>query len=117
MTLARRPRRIHIQGERIVSVGDEAAILAEAGPTTTLVDLGGRTLMPGFVDAHSHMFEEPDMAAAQEALVRTGVTTTADMYVDPPLLQRLIALEAAGDLHIRLQRVSALQHELRRAAG
>ena len=93
---------IHIQGERIVSVGDDAPLLAEAAPTTTIVDLGGRTLMPGFVDAHSHMFEEPDMAAAQEALVRTGVTTTADMYVDPPLLQRLIALEAAGDLRLRL---------------
>jgi predicted amidohydrolase YtcJ len=93
---------IRIQGERIVAVGDEAAILAEAGPATTVVDLGGRTLMPGFVDAHSHMFEEPDLAAAQEALARTGVTTTADMYVDHPLLQRLIALEAAGDLRLRL---------------
>ncbi len=93
---------IHIRGERIVAVGDEAAILAEAGAQSLVIDLGGRTLMPGFVDAHSHMFEEPDMAAAQETLVRTGVTTTADMYVDPPLLQRLIALEAAGGLRVRL---------------
>jgi hypothetical protein len=93
---------IHIRGERIVAVGDDDALLAEAGPTTRLVDLAGRTMMPGFVDAHSHMFEEPDLAAAQEALVRTGVTTTADMYVDHPLLQRLIALEAAGGLRLRL---------------
>ncbi len=93
---------IQIRGERIVAVGDEATILAEADAQTLVIDLGGRTLMPGFVDAHSHMFEEPDMAAAQEALVRTGVTTTADMYVDPPLLQRLIALEAAGGLRLRL---------------
>ena len=93
---------IYIQGERIVAVGDDASLLAEAGPTTRLVDLAGRTLMPGFVDAHSHMFEEPDLAAAQEALVRTGVTTTADMYVDHPLLQRLIELEATGGLRLRL---------------
>jgi hypothetical protein len=93
---------IRVVGDKIASVGDEAAILAEAGPTTTVVDLGGRTLMPGFVDAHSHMFQEPDPAAVQDALARTGVTTTAEMYVDPPLLQRLIALDAAGELRLRL---------------
>ena len=93
---------IHIQGEQIASVGSDPAVLAEARPSTVVVDLDGRTLMPGFVDAHSHMFQDPDPAAAQDALVRTGVTTTAEMYVDPPLLQRLIALDAAGDLRLRL---------------
>ena len=93
---------IHIQGEKIVSVGDEADVLAGAGPATTIVDLAGRTLMPGFADAHSHMFAEPDPQVAQATLLRTGVTTTAEMYVDPPLLQRLLDLEGAGDLRLRL---------------
>ena len=93
---------IHIQGERIVSVGDEATILAEAGPTTSLVDLGGHTLMPGFVDAHSHMFAEPDPAQVQATLLRIGVTTTAEMYVDEPLLQRLLELDAHDALRVRL---------------
>jgi predicted amidohydrolase YtcJ len=93
---------IHIQGERILSVGEDAAILAEAGPTTTIVDLQGRTLMPGFVDAHSHMFAEPDPAVVQDTLLQTGVTTTAEMYVDEPLLQRLLELEAAGGFRMRL---------------
>jgi predicted amidohydrolase YtcJ len=93
---------IHIQGERIVSVGDESSILAEAGPQTRVVDLGGRTLMPGFVDAHSHMFAEPDPAQLQATLLQTGVTTTAEMYVDEPLLQRLLELEAGGGLRVRL---------------
>jgi hypothetical protein len=40
---------------RIVAVGDaESVIAAEQGARTRRVDLGGRTLIPGFVDAHSH---------------------------------------------------------------
>ncbi|HSB90313.1 MAG TPA: amidohydrolase family protein [Anaerolineales bacterium] len=97
---------IHIRGERIVSVGDEAAILAEAGPTTTLVDLGGRTLMPGFVDAHSHYFERKDVFPtadqAQDAALAQGITTTAEFYVDEALLGELQTLEASGGLRLRL---------------
>jgi len=93
---------VRILGESIAAVGDDPTVLAEAGPATTIVDLGGRTLMPGFVDAHSHMFQEPDPDAVQDALLRTGVTTTAEMYVDPPLLDRLLDLDAQGELRVRL---------------
>ncbi len=39
---------------RIVAVGDDAAIMATAGDDTNVVDLTGKTLMPGFIDAHGH---------------------------------------------------------------
>ena len=39
----------------ISALGDEAEILALAGAETEIVDLAGRTLMPGFIDAHSHL--------------------------------------------------------------
>ncbi|MEN9935424.1 MAG: hypothetical protein RLZZ387_2003 [Chloroflexota bacterium] len=42
---------------RIVAVGDDAAVCALAGPSTEQVDLGGRTVVPGFNDAHNHMLE------------------------------------------------------------
>jgi predicted amidohydrolase YtcJ len=93
---------IRIQGEKIVSVGEDDEVLAEAGLSTTVIDLGGLTLMPGFVDAHSHMFQEPDPDVVQETLLRTGITTTAEMYVDEPLLQRLIELDAGAALRVRL---------------
>jgi predicted amidohydrolase YtcJ len=93
---------IHLVGETIASLGDDAAVLAEAGSGTAVIDLAGRTLMPGFVDAHSHMFAEPDPAQVQATLLQTGVTTTAEMYVDEPLLQRLLELEAGGGLRVRL---------------
>jgi hypothetical protein len=40
---------------RIVAVGSEAEVMALKGPSTRMIDLGGRTLLPGFVDAHGHM--------------------------------------------------------------
>ena len=39
----------------IWSVGDTAALLATAGPRTWWVDLGGRTVVPGLIDAHTHL--------------------------------------------------------------
>jgi len=42
-----------IEGERIVAVG--GARIADRFPGARTVDLGGRTLVPGFIDAHSHL--------------------------------------------------------------
>ena len=44
-----------VKDGRIVAVGKKAAVLkAEQGKATRLIDLAGRTLVPGFVDAHGH---------------------------------------------------------------
>jgi hypothetical protein len=43
-------------GGRIIAVGKEADVLATRGPGTKVIDLGGRALVPGFVDAHGHIF-------------------------------------------------------------
>ena len=40
---------------RIVAVGAKAEIMAGKGSDTKLIDLGGKTLMPGFFDPHSHI--------------------------------------------------------------
>jgi predicted amidohydrolase YtcJ len=39
----------------IAAVGSDAQILASGGRDTRLIDLAGRTLTPGFFDAHPHM--------------------------------------------------------------
>ena len=43
-----------VEGERIVYVGDAAGGEAAAGENATVVSLEGRTLLPGFVDSHTH---------------------------------------------------------------
>ena len=45
---------IAISGGKIVYVGSDAGIDAYIGKQTQLIDLAGRMLMPGFVDAHMH---------------------------------------------------------------
>ena len=42
-----------VVGDRIAALGDEARALR--GPGTRVVDLRGRALLPGFVDAHNHL--------------------------------------------------------------
>jgi hypothetical protein len=53
-----RPRAeaVALTAGRIAAVGDRAAIEALAGPRTTFIDAGGRTLLPGFVESHLHIF-------------------------------------------------------------
>jgi len=46
---------VAIAGDRILAVGDEAACRAFAGPGTRIADLRGKTVVPGFIDAHTHL--------------------------------------------------------------
>lgn len=48
-------RAVAVRGSEIVHVGDEVGAAAWLGPKTRVVDLAGRMLMPGFVDAHDHL--------------------------------------------------------------
>jgi hypothetical protein len=42
---------------RVVAIGENALVRAYAGGNTRKIDLGGRTAVPGFNDAHNHMLE------------------------------------------------------------
>ncbi len=55
MTAARGPAEaLAIGRERILAVGSEAEVAALSGPATRIVDLQGRTLLPGLIDPHHH---------------------------------------------------------------
>jgi predicted amidohydrolase YtcJ len=44
-----------VRGGRIVYIGDDAGALARRGPSTQVIDLAGRAVTPGLIDAHSHL--------------------------------------------------------------
>ena len=43
-----------VRGDRFVAVGTSDEIAGLIGPDTTVIDAGGTTVTPGFIDAHSH---------------------------------------------------------------
>ncbi|NOY99181.1 MAG: amidohydrolase family protein [Chloroflexi bacterium] len=97
---------IAIKEERILAVGSEADILAYGGPATQVIDLQGRTIMPGFIDAHSHLFNDAgsagmDIDQAQQQALEYGITTFADMFVTPEFLDEMQAYQQAGKLRLR----------------
>ena len=75
-------------GDRITEVGSAARVKIPAG--ATLIDLSRDTVLPGLIDAHTHMFNNPipglsrEMAAViavqnLQADLRAGFTTIRDM--------------------------------------
>lgn len=45
---------VSVKGDKIAAVGSNADIRKSAGPSTRVVDLKDKVLIPGFIDAHSH---------------------------------------------------------------
>jgi predicted amidohydrolase YtcJ len=46
---------IAIRGNKILAVGTDAQVRAAAGENAKLIDLKGKTVLPGFIDPHTHV--------------------------------------------------------------
>jgi predicted amidohydrolase YtcJ len=98
---------IALRNGLIQAVGSDREILALQEPGTKMIDLQGKTMMPGFVDPHTHILNDAeahlglDMDEAQDLALKNGITTLADMYVDEGFLKELRALDSAGALRVR----------------
>jgi hypothetical protein len=53
---AMRAEAVAVREGRILAVGPEEAVMAHRGKATEVIDLGGRAMLPGFVDSHGHVF-------------------------------------------------------------
>ena len=110
-----------VLGEDILHAGTDEETLALAGPETQLIDLGGRALLPGFVDPHNHIFGAARQAKnpqpygttfeeAQQYLLRGGTTAMGGPgpgYPPPGFaagfggIDDYLAFALTGDLRIR----------------
>jgi imidazolonepropionase-like amidohydrolase len=65
--------RIVLEGERIARIGPVDTVSVPAG--AEMIDLGGRTVIPGLIDLHFHIENDPKMALRQ---LSHGVTAFRD---------------------------------------
>lgn len=75
------PAEILVEGERITAVGTTVRHPAGA----EVIDLGDRTLMPGLIDAHVHLFLHPgaeDLQTVEESVPQRTITATLAAKAD-----------------------------------
>ena len=73
---------VAVRAGKIVAVGSRSMVeKTENGPKTRMIDLAGKTMVPGFVDAHGHMWGSGVQAVAANLLPPPdgGVSSIADL--------------------------------------
>ena len=89
-----------IENNRIKSIGPSKAMHAPAG--AKIIDARGKTIIPGFVDIHSHLRgEHPEMTDEEwsyAANLAYGVTTTRDPSIESNTVFAQGELVSTGDL-------------------
>lgn len=95
-----------IKGDQILAVGSDSAVLAYQGANTIMIDLQGKTLMPGFADGHNHFFQQGNrpgsLDEAQNFALMHGYTSMTEMAGDDFYLQEMLDAEEAGELRLRV---------------
>src|SRR3989475_10140819 len=74
-----------VRDGRIAAIGDSSGIRALAGPSTRIIDLSGRTVIPGLIDSHIHA-------------IRAGLSYTTEVTVRP--LRSMTRVEEIGRAHV-----------------
>lgn len=94
-----RAEALAVQGNKICAVGMTSAVMALAQPQTRVVNAAGRTVLPGFIDSHVHLFQgsaELDFLSVGGMIdldkVRPAVLTYAKDRPDEPLVLGVGAL-------------------------
>ena len=68
-----------VRGNRILAVGSEAEVRAAAGADATIVDLEGKTVLPGFIDAHTHVISGSVVDSIMDYVGMARFTTAAEV--------------------------------------
>lgn len=85
-----------IENGRIASIVEGDA--PETPPGARVVDLSGRFILPGLIDAHVHLSSNPEAETALRELLRAGVTTVRDMGGDARTLAVLARDVGLGEI-------------------
>ena len=85
-----------LRGNRVLAIGDDATVRSLAGPDTRVVELGGKSVTPGLVDGHCHLY---GMGTADELFAQPGHPYTAGLLNSTPrvdlVMPRLVSIDGA----------------------
>jgi predicted amidohydrolase YtcJ len=70
---------IAIRGNRIIAVGSKADVRSAAGAGAVEVDLAGRTMLPGFIDPHTHVVAGAAVDGIMDNVGVSRFATTAEV--------------------------------------
>lgn len=112
---------VAVRGERILAVGSDDEMRRHIGPDTNVIDLEGKTVVPGFIETHTHALgaarselRQPwvdldSIPAIQDWLRRRAGEVPAGQWIDVPRVDvtrlkerrhpRVDELDAACDTH------------------
>jgi predicted amidohydrolase YtcJ len=105
-----------IQGDSILAVGNESDILALAGINTRGIDLGGKTVLPGFIDSHGHWIadrisdNQSEVDEVIETVLSKGWTSISELAINQESLEDLISFDQQNPLRIRVNTYLVLNH-------
>lgn len=77
---------------KIIAVGSRAAVMKFKGPNTQMIDLKGRAMVPGFVDAHGHIF----LGGLQALAANMLAAPDGEITDVPSIVRTLTAWRAAN---------------------
>ena len=70
---------VAVRGDSIVAVGKNSDIAPYIGPRTRVIELGGRLVVPGLIDAHAHMLSLGESLTRLDFRGTTSFGQIADM--------------------------------------
>ncbi|HEY3365609.1 MAG TPA: amidohydrolase [Symbiobacteriaceae bacterium] len=84
---------VAVAAGRVIAFGPQAEVMHTAGPSTRVVDLGGRAVIPGLIDAHVHILGYamtldrlavaglPSLAAVRDAVAEEAARRPAGEWI------------------------------------
>lgn len=73
---------VSIRGDKIVAVGNLPEVEKSVSPNAERIDLGGKTLFPGFIDSHSHSIDGGLSLTGADATDKVDTLAQLPAFVD-----------------------------------
>ncbi len=100
---------IAIAGNHISAVGTDAEVLALQTAGTQLINLEGRTVVPGLIEAHDHLLQQgyfengaEGLARATQRMAANGYTTVHQLFSSEGFITTALELAQNGELAVRM---------------